>query len=113
LGAGVYRCFRRRLRHNISAVGPEIPSTKKRPLGTPQWSAARHSDRRFVACSFGWDDVSLSSATTAVAASDCYVILVAITANALAPFNAAFAGARRDYQTISVAVTAFLHLLTR
>jgi hypothetical protein len=32
LDAGAYYGSRRRLRHSISAVGPEIPSTKKRPL---------------------------------------------------------------------------------
>jgi hypothetical protein len=42
LGAGVYRCFSRRLRHNISAAGPEIPS-KKRPLGSsPMQGAPRN-----------------------------------------------------------------------
>ena len=33
LGAGAYRGSRGRLRHSISAVGPKIPYTKKRPLG--------------------------------------------------------------------------------
>ena len=33
LGAGAYRGSRCRLRHGISAVGPKIPYTKKRPLG--------------------------------------------------------------------------------
>src|SRR5215471_10054039 len=33
LGAGAYRGSRCRLRHSISAVGPKIPYTKKRPLG--------------------------------------------------------------------------------
>jgi hypothetical protein len=75
-------------------------------------STARHSHGRFIACFLGWDDVSLSGATTAVAASDCCVTLAATMANAITLFNAAFAGARGDYQTISVAVAAFLHLLT-
>lgn len=33
LGAGDYHGSRRRLRHSISAVGTETPSTKRRPLG--------------------------------------------------------------------------------
>jgi hypothetical protein len=33
LGAGAYHGSRRRLRHSISAVGTETPSTKRRPLG--------------------------------------------------------------------------------
>lgn len=61
-------------------------------------TAARHSDRCFVACSLEWDDVSLSSAATAIAASDCDITLAAITANVLTLLNAT--GARRDYQTI-------------
>ena len=36
LGAGAYRGSRRRLRHSISADGPEIPYTKKRPVGLHQ-----------------------------------------------------------------------------
>ena len=36
LGAGAYRGSRCRLRHSISAVGPKIPYTKKRPLGFHQ-----------------------------------------------------------------------------
>src|SRR6516162_595624 len=32
LGAGAYHGSRRRLRHSISVVGPETPSTKKRSL---------------------------------------------------------------------------------
>src|SRR5215472_7278946 len=43
LGAAAYRGSRRRLRHSISAVGPETPSTKKRPLGpAPFTSRQRH-----------------------------------------------------------------------
>jgi hypothetical protein len=76
-------------------------------------STARHSHRRFVACLLGWDDVSLSGATTAVTASDRYVIRATITAEAITLFNAALAGAGRDYQTISGTVATFLHLLTR
>jgi hypothetical protein len=34
LGAGAYHGSRRRLRHSISAVGTETPSTKQRPLGS-------------------------------------------------------------------------------
>ena len=33
LGVGAYRGSLRCLRHSISAVGPKIPYTKKRPLG--------------------------------------------------------------------------------
>jgi hypothetical protein len=42
LDAGAYHRSRRRLRHSISAVGPEIPSTKKRPLGCAPLSPGRH-----------------------------------------------------------------------
>jgi len=66
-----------------------------------------------VACLLGWDDVSLSGAPTAVTASDRYVIPATITAEAITLFNAALAGAGRDYQTISGTVATFLHLLTR
>ena len=44
-------------------------------------STARHSHGRFIACLLGWDDVSLSGATTAVVASDRYVIPATITAD--------------------------------
>src|SRR5215813_4139129 len=45
LGAGAYRGSRRRLRHSISAVGPETPSTKKRPLGpTPEYPLIQCDD---------------------------------------------------------------------
>jgi len=56
-------------------------------------TAARHSDRCFVACSLEWDDVSLSSAATAIAASDCDITLAAITANVLTLLNATGASA--------------------
>ena len=36
LGGGACHGSRYRLRHSISAVGPETPSTEKRPLGLPQ-----------------------------------------------------------------------------
>ncbi len=46
LGAGAYRGSRRRLRHSISVVGAETPSTKKRPLGpAPFTSRQRRADR--------------------------------------------------------------------
>ena len=53
LGAGACRGSRRRLRHSISAVGPETPSTKKRPLGPERRlpSSASSSDS---AISEGW-----------------------------------------------------------
>jgi hypothetical protein len=61
----------------------------------------------------GWDDVSLSGATTAVAASDRCVIPATSTAETITLFNATLASAAgRDYQTVSVTVAMFLHLLT-
>ena len=41
MGAGAYHGSRRRLRHSISAVGPETPSTKKRPLSDSDLSPPR------------------------------------------------------------------------
>jgi hypothetical protein len=41
LDAGAYPGSRRRLRHSISAVGPETPSTKKRPLSDSDLSPPR------------------------------------------------------------------------
>jgi hypothetical protein len=43
LDAGAYRGSRCRLRHGISAVGPEIPYTKKRPLGPVPFTSRQTS----------------------------------------------------------------------
>src|SRR5262249_60204779 len=93
------------------APGPAGEVRRRRDWVETSGGAGRGaSDRGFAAAALGWNDVSLSSATTAVAASDCYVILAAITANACTLLNAT--GAGREDQTVSVTVAALLHLLT-
>jgi len=51
LGAGAYRGSRCRLRHGISAVGPKIPYTKKRPLGPVPFTSRQTSSHSISGCS--------------------------------------------------------------
>src|SRR5262249_5455238 len=48
LGACAYRGSRRRLRHSISAVGPKIPYTKKRPLGLVRFASRQRRSHQLA-----------------------------------------------------------------